>query len=396
MQRTAFGDAYRCAVHLCPGLIAVPAIGEDPRAKASIRGKHNEHRAGACEAAEVAHIWQVRHKQRVHPIGAHTLGKPLPAETFQHPSILAVAVEDRGLDSKMDGMEQTLRDRVRKLPRPSRREFITGAGAVAAAALVLDATLIDRHYVVVEQRTLRIQRLPAPFHGLRIAQISDLHHRGYAEDYYLRHVVEKVNALQPTAVAITGDFITAHGSPLGPWRTAMPVCAEILSGLQAPVRLCSLGNHDCIDVAFVMRGLAERGLTVLYNSYTALESGGERLWIGGLADAYFDSPSLELAVPPATEREPVLLLGHEPDYADTVKLFGGVDVMLAGHSHGGQVRLPSITQAFLPVMGRKYVQGLYQVDGMQLYVNRGIGAVHLPVRFRCPPEITLFTLQPET
>ncbi|WP_419806902.1 metallophosphoesterase [Terriglobus sp.] len=291
-------------------------------------------------------------------------------------------------------MGQVLRDRVRNLHRPNRREFLQSAGAAAIAALVLDMTAIDRHNVVVEQCTLRIRRLPAAFHGLRIAQISDFHHHGYAEDYYLRQVVEKVNALQPAVVAMTGDFITAHGNPFGPWRKAMPVCAEILSGLRAPLRVCSLGNHDCIDIAFVTHCLTERGLTVLRNSYTAIEAANERLWIAGLADAYFDFPDLEQAIPRATEREPVLLLGHEPDFADTVKAYGGVDVMLAGHSHGGQVRVPGITPAFLPVMGRRYVRGLFQLDDLQLYVNRGIGAVHLPIRFRCPPEITLFTLEP--
>lgn len=292
-------------------------------------------------------------------------------------------------------MAQTLRDRVRNLHRPSRREFLIGATAVASAALVLDATAIDRHNVVVEQRTLRIRRLPTAFHGMRIAQISDFHHHAYAEDYYLHHVVEKVNALGPAMVALTGDFITAHGDPFGPWRKAMPVCAEILGELKAPMRMCTLGNHDCIDTPFVVRCLRERGLTVLYNNHAAVEAGGDRLWIAGLADAYFDFPNLERAVPQANEGEPVLLLGHEPDFADTVRSYGGVDVMLAGHSHGGQVRIPGITPAFLPVMGRRYVRGLYQLGDLQLYVNRGIGAVHLPVRFRCPPEITLFTLQPE-
>ena len=291
-------------------------------------------------------------------------------------------------------MEQSFREHLRHLHRPSRREFLVGAAAIAATGLVLDATEIDRHNVIAECRTVHIRRLPAVFHGFRIVQLSDFHHRGYAEDFYLRRVVEKVNALRPAIVAMTGDFITAHGAPLGPWRKAMPVCAEILSGLDAPLRICTLGNHDCIDIPFVLRCLRARGLTVLYNAYTAVEVQRERLWIAGLADAYFDFPNLERAIPPATEKEPVILLGHEPDFADTVRAYGGVDLMLAGHSHGGQVRIPGITPAFLPVMGRKYVRGLYRLGDLQLYVNRGIGAVHLPVRFRCPPEITLFTLEP--
>lgn len=293
-------------------------------------------------------------------------------------------------------MEQTLRDRVRNLHRPNRREFLVGAAALAATGLLLDATAIDRHNLAVEHQTIRLRNLPAPFHGMRICQISDFHHRGYAEDYYLQHVVETVNSLQPTIVALTGDFITAHGNPFGPWRKAMPVCAEILSGLKAPLRLCSAGNHDCIDLPFVVNSLRERRLSVLYNQHIAVDLHGERLWIAGIADAYFDFPDLRRAIPSAKEDEPVLLLGHEPDFADVVKLYGGVDLMLAGHSHGGQVRLPGVTAAFLPVMGRRYVHGLFQLKDMQLYVNRGIGAVHLPIRFRCPPEVTLFTLQSAT
>lgn len=262
------------------------------------------------------------------------------------------------------------------------------------AALALDLTEFDRHHIVVERRTVPIRRLPAPFHGLQIAQISDFHHHSYAEDSFLQRVVEQVNALKPTVIALTGDYITAGGNRYGPWRKALPVCAKILSGLRAPLRLCTMGNHDCIELPTVARALRGAGLTLLYNQHVAVEVRGERMWIAGIADAYFDTPDLRRAVPRETGRAPVVLLGHEPDYADVVAGHGGVDLMLAGHSHGGQVRLPGLTPAFLPVMARKYIRGAYQVGQTQLYVNRGIGAVHLPVRFRCPPEITLFTLQP--
>ncbi|HEX9198436.1 MAG TPA: metallophosphoesterase, partial [Acidobacteriaceae bacterium] len=87
---------------------------------------------------------------------------------------------------------------------------------------------------------------------------------------------------------------------------------------------------------------------------------------------------------------------HAPDYADDVLAHPRghlVDFMISGHSHGGQVRLPFIGPVILPFGGRKYVEGLFRLDRMQLYVNRGIGAVGLPIRLNCPPEITLFTLQ---
>jgi hypothetical protein len=87
-------------------------------------------------------------------------------------------------------------------------------------------------------------------------------------------------------------------------------------------------------------------------------------------------------------------LAHEPDFADYV-VGHQIDLVLSGHTHGGQIRPPFLPPLFLPDLGRRYIQGLFRLgDGMQLYVNRGIGAVTLPFRFRCPPEITVITLQP--
>jgi hypothetical protein len=98
----------------------------------------------------------------------------------------------------------------------------------------------------------------------------------------------------------------------------------------------------------------------------------------------------------AAPSEPVILLAHEPDYALHVVKYGGVDLMLSGHTHGGQIRLPFIgtPQFMLANGGRRFVHGYFNLGRLQLYVNRGIGTVKIPARFLCPPEITLFTLQP--
>jgi len=103
-----------------------------------------------------------------------------------------------------------------------------------------------------------------------------------------------------------------------------------------------------------------------------------------------------VAVARAVGGEPVILLAHEPDYASNVAAHGGVDLMLSGHTHGGQVRLPFIGTPWymLPTGGRRFIEGYFKLGPLQLYVNRGIGTVKLPVRFLCPPELTLITLQP--
>jgi hypothetical protein len=132
---------------------------------------------------------------------------------------------------------------------------------------------------------------------------------------------------------------------------------------------------------------------VLANSLVPLERNGQRIWLAGIKDVLEGKPDLDAALPARkSEHEPVILLAHEPDFADYA-VGRQVDLVLSGHTHGGQILLPLLPPLFLPDMGIKYVHGLFRMrDGMQLYVNRGIGAVTLPFRFRCQPEITVITL----
>ena len=278
----------------------------------------------------------------------------------------------------------------------TRRRLLAG-GAVSLAALSLYAGELERHALTVTRRTVAIRNLPTAFHGFTIAQLSDIHYRDFDEPHFVEHAVKQVNLLQPDMVAITGDFITAHRVP-GASRTAAATdaneCASILAGIRCPLRFCSLGNHDTENTPAVLSALRNHGLTAFYNQFTAVERGGDRLWIAGIADAYFDVPNLSAAIPRRKENEPVILLAHEPDFADTVAQLGTVDMMLGGHTHGGQIRLPLLPAFFLPAMGTRYVEGLFTLGKTQLYVNRGLGTMHLPFRLNCPPELALLTLQP--
>ena len=136
------------------------------------------------------------------------------------------------------------------------------------------------------------------------------------------------------------------------------------------------------------------GTPILVDSYFALERGRDLLWLAGTNDAGTRIPDLNFAIPP-NPRAPVILMCHEPDYVETVvqhPRFPLVDLMLSGHSHGGQIRLPILGPLILPPMGQKYVEGMFHFDHMQLYVNRGIGTVGLPFRLNCPAELTHYTL----
>ncbi len=280
----------------------------------------------------------------------------------------------------------------------SRRDLLKGS-ALGAAALALYAGEIERHWLEHRQISIPIAGLRSQFHGFRLAQISDIHLENWTEPFFLRHAVDQVNRMQPDAVMLTGDFITtSEGGNRFP-AEAMETCASILSGLRCRIRYGILGNHDAqVAPQAVVQALAAHGIPVLRNQSVPIERDGARFWLAGIDDMLSGRPNLEKTIPPSIRnlpQEPILLLGHEPDPAVIIARHpaaANVRLMLSGHTHGGQVRLPFVGALTLPPKGKLFPQGLYTVGQMHLYVNRGLGTVGVPFRFDCPPEITEITL----
>jgi uncharacterized protein len=276
----------------------------------------------------------------------------------------------------------------------TRRNFLWMA-AGSTAGLAFYAGEIARHELEVVYLTISLPRLPDAFAGMKIVQISDLHFQEYTEAVFLEAIVRRVNEVAPDLVVLTGDFVSNNPLPKHFSIKLGYECAEILHRIQCPLRYAILGNHDAIVSArAVTDALQAQGIPVLVDSSVPIERDGQRIWLAGTKDALEQKPDLTAALPAGRrpDHEPVILLVHEPDYADRA-LGRKIDLMLSGHTHGGQIRIPFLPPLLLPGMGTKYVHGHFRLpDGMQLYVNRGIGAVNLPFRFRCPPEITVITL----
>ncbi len=277
----------------------------------------------------------------------------------------------------------------------SRRTFLQ-AGFLAAGGLAFYAGEIGRHWLDVREVPVRLKNLPEGLHGFRIAQIADFHYGEYSEPSYLRSVVRATNALKPDLVALVGDFISA-----GPMVKRISIdfaghCADLLAKLECPLRYAVMGNHDCmVGREAVTEALTAREIPVLHNRAVPIERAGGRLWLAGVADVLIGGEAdLNAAIPSGREAstEPLVLMAHEPDYADQVT-GSGVDLMLSGHTHGGQVRIPFVPPIQLPPLGEKYVEGMFRVGDLQLYVTRGVGTVGVPFRFRCPPEITVLRLE---
>lgn len=281
----------------------------------------------------------------------------------------------------------------------TRRRFLV-ASTCAGAGLALYGTEIERHWIEVAQRDVFLPGLPQAFDGFRVAQLSDIHIDAYTEPFLLRNAVQRINHLKPDAVFLTGDFVTRGILPRMLAVASAWQCASLLNQLECPCRYAILGNHDVlVSRDFVKEALIESAITVLDNAYVPIERGGARFWLAGLDDPVEGFPDPGSAIPVSIRNlahEPVVLLCHAPDYVDDLLAMPegrAVSLMLSGHTHGGQVRMPFAAPLTLPPLGRKYVEGWFRFGNLQLYVNRGLGTVGIPVRFDCPPEITLFTLR---
>jgi predicted MPP superfamily phosphohydrolase len=285
----------------------------------------------------------------------------------------------------------------------SRRRFLQ-AGGLGALGLAVYSGEIERHWLEIIRRDAEIPGLPKDFDGLKVAQLSDIHLDDYTEPFFLRDAVRHINQLQPDIIFLTGDYVTSPlGHRFGMNKFAIGAawqCANILQGLHCRRIYSVLGNHDIqVSAKQVSDALRDNGIILLRNSYIPIERGSSRFWLAGLDDPVEGHPVPDLAIPPAIRNipgEPVILLCHAPDFArnfSSSPAGQAVSLMLSGHTHGGQIRLPLYGPIVLPIGGKLYPEGSYRVGRMQLYVNRGLGTVGVPFRFDCPPELTLHTLR---
>ena len=283
-----------------------------------------------------------------------------------------------------------------------RRKFIRLTTAAGAAALAVDSTLIEPNRPRVVQQKIALPRWPARLDGFTIALLSDFHYDPYCSVHPLKAAIPLVNALHPDLIVLTGDFVSVPLFATNPEVGAASAepCANLLSQLRAPNGLWAvMGNHDYFtDAEHVTSALRAEGIRVLANASVAIEPNEARFWLAGVNDVLSGTAELDVTLQEVERDEATILLAHEPDYADYVARNPAqgkhaVDLQLSGHSHGGQVRLPFLPPLYLPELAKKYVAGLFKIGSLTLYTNLGLGTVGVPVRWNCPPEITMITLR---
>lgn len=280
----------------------------------------------------------------------------------------------------------------------SRRDFIKLAshwlvrGGLAMAGGWYYVSQWEPAWIEVTQLTLTLPRLPKSFSGMRLVQVSDLHIGEWMTPERLSSVVDLTLTLDPDLIAVTGDFASYYQRELfEPYR---PACAAALKRLsQKTLTLAVMGNHDhWMDVNAVRLLLAEARIRELPNSVISVGQGADALHLCGVDDIWHQNDDLDAVMNLLPPSGCAIVLAHSPDYADRTAPTGRFDLQISGHSHGGQLIIPLLGPIILPPGGRKYPLGLYKLNEMYQYTNRGVGVGFLPYRFNCRPEITVFTL----
>ena len=243
----------------------------------------------------------------------------------------------------------------------------------------------------LENITISFKKLPENFDRLKIIQISDLHSKKFGKKE--KKVLEIISQEKPDFLFITGDISEVRQDKIGP-------CFEFwkrLDKLRPGSVYAVFGNHIYedrkIEPIVFQDILRKSGIVVLNNENIRLEKQGQYIWLLGVDDPHTNHHNLPKALQGVDNSSIRILLSHSPEIVDDLRT-GDADLILTGHTHGGQVKIPGIRPFWVPTKYHgKYERGLFNIKGAYMYVNRGIGTKKLPIRFNSKPEITLLTLK---
>lgn len=270
--------------------------------------------------------------------------------------------------------------------------------ALALLALVI-WTVWSNITLDVTEYTIQSRSIPAAFDGFRIAQVSDLHNDAMGKTG--GKLLAALRAAQPDIIAITGDMIDSRHTDI---PAALEFAAEAVK--IAPCYYVP-GNHESRieEYETFKQDLLDLGVTVLENEKVEFHRSGETVSLMGVIDPSFEADYWQVFPEDVMDKNVgdlsqesgfTILLSHRPELMD-IYAEHSMDLVLSGHAHGGQIRLPLVGAVYAPGQGLfpKYDAGLFQEGDTQMVISRGIGNSLIPLRFHNPPELVLITLNPQ-
>src|SRR4029453_1430496 len=278
------------------------------------------------------------------------------------------------------------RTRSRVMPYGSSRPDTPLKNLALNLTHVARAAITEPYMLTIEHERIGLRRLPKEFESFRIVQLSDIHHGPFSDRDQIERAVDTANRLKPDIIALTGDYISKERHYAAP-------CAEMLGRLEARHGVFAVvGKHDhWTDAALITDLFRAEGITVLINEGMRFEKDGAAFWLAGVNDTMVGIEDISLALAGSREDEMKLLLAHNPILLRRAAR-ASVDLVLSGHTHGGQVAIRGERNT-LRGARKRMLKGLGKLGNTQMYVNRGLGTVVLPIRYGCTPEISLLELR---
>ncbi|TSC96303.1 MAG: phosphohydrolase [Parcubacteria group bacterium Athens1014_10] len=250
--------------------------------------------------------------------------------------------------------------------------------------------LFEPNNLQVEKLEIKMENLPFSFNGMKIVQLSDLHSKNFGgKEKKVLKIIEQIN---PDFIFITGDFIDRATKDIEScqefWRALSEKYENRVYGV--------MGNHEYWNPNYhsIKQNLIDSGINILNNENVKLIKDDDFIYLIGVDDPHSSYDNLFLAMKGISNKNILkILLAHSPEIIEDAKI-KNINLILVGHTHGGQVKIPFVRPIWVPTKDHgKYASGLFKINDSYLYVNRGVGVGFLPIRFNCPPEITLIKIE---
>ena len=248
--------------------------------------------------------------------------------------------------------------------------------------------LAEANSFKIEEIKIFLKRLPVSLDGFRIVQLSDIHHSPFTSSEFIEQIVKTANDLHPDMFVLTGDYVSHEPEYIAP-------VAQILGKLRSEFgTFACLGNHDhWTDAKLVTNEFRRNNIKMLVNEGFRFLARGASFWMCGVDDFGEGLSNIRQSLRGSRYDEMKLLLAHNPAIMRRAA-YWDIDLVLSGHTHGGQVKIREPREKFLfPNRRRRFSSGLHYRKETQIYITRGIGTVVIPMRYQCPPEISVLELR---
>lgn len=249
--------------------------------------------------------------------------------------------------------------------------------------------------LITKEYKIETNSIPSSFDGLKVLHFSDLHYLRVIDDNMLKKVVEEINLINPDIVIFTGDLIDKDFNINDKQKEQLITLLKSINSKYGKYSI--IGNHDYIkDKEEIETIYNESNFILLQNTYDIIyNSENEKIFLGGLDTYSYDKADIDKVMNYFKDNDNIdykIILVHEPDYIDTITSKYDVDLVLAGHSHNGQINIPFIKNFILPYGSQKYYKNYYNVDNTPLYISSGIGESRINLRFLNKPSINFYRI----